>query len=408
MEEICSVNIETVKSHSGRRIAFVYNEPFDPLCGGIQRVTDNITKCLKLKGFSIYYYSLQPASEGTKLAASQHTAPSKDIRSQDVIDDYHTFLRENQIDTVIIQGGQFWGFPFYMQTGNPKIRRLVFIHSEPLRHYKHLWWVTICQNSRRGIRGWISCIHHYWREKRRMRKSWRNHYAPLANSDAEIYLLSDRHRYDFSLAGYDFSSRCRTLPNPNTYSDPVNVDFSEKEKEVLFVGRMIDMPKQISILLKIWDIVAPQAPDWRLTLVGGGPDEHRLRELAANMNLPRIQFEGRVDPTPYYRRASILCLTSVFEGFPMVSTEAQQNGVTVIAFDSFASARDIFDNEKSGVLVPPFRIKEYAKKLLNLIQDDSYRLTLANNARLSVQRYSLEKVVNRWVNYLITPMRIQG
>lgn len=205
---------------------------------------------------------------------------------------------------------------------------------------------------------------------------------------------------DLALTGVDFGERLHAIPNINTYPEPVSVDWDAKEKELLFVGRMDNVQKQISLLLHIWKRVAPQAPDWALTIVGGGPDEEYLKQLAERLKLPRVRFAGRCDPTPYYRRASILCLTSLFEGFPMVLTEAQQQGTAVIAFDSFAAVRDTIEDGVNGVLVTPFKQREYAEKLLHLMQDDEYRLRLAHRARETVQRFNADVILPRWISYL--------
>ncbi|RGN76255.1 glycosyltransferase [Segatella copri] len=76
-----------------------------------------------------------------------------------------------------------------------------------------------------------------------------------------------------------------------------------------------------------------------------------------------LTFEGFQSPIEYYKRASIICMTSSFEGFPMVLVEAMQFGCVPIAFDSFEAIRDVIIPEKTGELVKPFKIKDFVNKL---------------------------------------------
>ena len=65
----------------------------------------------------------------------------------------------------------------------------------------------------------------------------------------------------------------------------------------------------------------------RAILVGDGRDGKMLRELAGELGLERVSFEGmQTDVRPYYAEASVLCLTSETEGWPLTLTEGQANG----------------------------------------------------------------------------------
>ena len=80
-----------------------------------------------------------------------------------------------------------------------------------------------------------------------------------------------------------------------------------------------------------------QFPDWKLNIIGNGPDLDYLKKRANKMNLERIFFVGHQDPEPYYKRAKIFCMTSSYEGVPLVISEAQNYNVFPILFNSFAT-----------------------------------------------------------------------
>lgn len=185
------------------------------------------------------------------------------------------------------------------------------------------------------------------------------------------------------------------IGNPNTYS---TVNVVPKEKIVLSVGRLNNLHKNILPLFSIWAQVQSRQSSWKLIIVGEGPDEDMLRQKAEG--IPNIEFVGRQDPRPYYEKASILCMTSVSEGWGMVLTEAMQHGCVPMAYGSFAAVFDIITSGVDGEIIKPFNKKEYTRRLLHLINDSEYRNTLAANAKESVRRFDVDKIMDQWEKLL--------
>ena len=106
-----------------------------------------------------------------------------------------------------------------------------------------------------------------------------------------------------------------------------------KEKIVLYAGRFQRCHKRIDRLLKIWKRIEQQNPEWRLVIVGDGEERGDLEKQARRLKLQRIEFAGyQYDVTPFYRRATFVCLTSNFEGLPMCLMEGQQYGAIPVSF----------------------------------------------------------------------------
>ena len=155
----------------------------------------------------------------------------------------------------------------------------------------------------------------------------------------------------------------------NNSEAPVENVCLDKEKTLLFSGRLERFSKRVDRLLHIWKRVSPQAVGWRLIIAGDGPDAEALREMASQMGLERAEFVGyQRDMSPLYRKASILCLTSQTEGWGLCLTEAQANGVIPIAFSVSGGVREIISPDgENGILVTPFDEDEYARRLLEII-----------------------------------------
>lgn len=173
----------------------------------------------------------------------------------------------------------------------------------------------------------------------------------------------------------------------------------EKENIVLFSGRLEQFSKRVDRLLRIWQRVAPDIPQWRLVIAGDGPDGEMLRRMAVEMGLERVEFLGYCsDMSGLYRRASVLCLTSQTEGWPLCLTEAQANGVIPIAFAATGGIREILEPDGvNGFLVTPFDEDEYARKLLDLVNvPEDKKLRMRHAVVKKAASYSPERTAEKW------------
>ncbi len=107
-----------------------------------------------------------------------------------------------------------------------------------------------------------------------------------------------------------------------------------KHKVVLIVSRLDETQKRLSLALRIWKKVKqnPVADGWVMKIVGHGGDYELCENIIKNEDIPAVTLEGRQDPIPYYKEASIFMMTSRSEAWGLTLTEAQQMGVVPIAF----------------------------------------------------------------------------
>ena len=205
--------------------------------------------------------------------------------------------------------------------------------------------------------------------------------------------LSKKFKPDFNLIGISPNmSKFEYIGNPSTYK--ATTEIPPKEKIILMVGRFVSLKNQ-DIVINIWKKIAHNYPDWNLYLAGDGDKIGYCRKRASACD--QIKFLGQCNPEEYYNKASILCMASNNEGWPMVLFEAMSKGCVPIVFESFRSVTDIIDNYTNGVLVRPFSKKQYRKELRHLIEDEPFRRTLAINAIEKVKQFSPEIIVDKWI-----------
>ena len=178
-----------------------------------------------------------------------------------------------------------------------------------------------------------------------------------------------------------------------------NVNLKKKQ-QVLYVGRLNYDDKRVDRLLHIWKLIYHRVPDWELVIVGDGTEKQELQQMTIKMKLQNVRFAGyQIDPSPFYRDASILCLTSNFEGWGIVLTEAQANGVIPFAFNCAAGIEEIIGtSERYGFLITPYNLKEYGQKLLNLMNNPNKMNMMHRLVLQKAKEYSSEAVGKKWMS----------
>ena len=162
------------------------------------------------------------------------------------------------------------------------------------------------------------------------------------------------------------------------------------------MGRMTD-EKGFDMLLKAWAIVESRNTDWTLEIVGEGPLEASLKELHAKLGLKRVVFSPFTsNPEKKYREASIYVMSSRHEGFPLVLLEAANMSLPIVSFDCNNGPREIVHDGVNGFLVAPGDINAMAGKILELIDSEDERLTISENALLTMKAFRMENVILEW------------
>jgi glycosyltransferase involved in cell wall biosynthesis len=132
-------------------------------------------------------------------------------------------------------------------------------------------------------------------------------------------------------SGVDRPSRARLgLPPPG-----------EVTPLIASVGRLEEY-KGHDRIIRALPAVAAQVPDVRLIIVGGGPDERRLRrmalelEVADRVEIREIPFQRRDDLHALLAQARLVVALSAYESQGLAATEAAAQGCSVLVADSSA------------------------------------------------------------------------
>jgi glycosyltransferase involved in cell wall biosynthesis len=217
-------------------------------------------------------------------------------------------------------------------------------------------------------------------------------YLAIALSDSIVTLNSSDMDYYKNASPRFFKEKIRYIYNPkNKVQEKIS---NEKEKIVLAVGRLTHQ-KNFQEMLNIWSLT--DTDDWKLIIVGSGEDESNLKEIIYEYNLSNVElisFTKNIDD--FYSRASILVMTSRYEGLPMVLIEAQSFGLPLISYDCQTGPSDIINNDQNGFLIEYGNQKEFSNKLKTLIKSNTIRNKFSVQATHDSERFDLNKIICEW------------
>ncbi len=171
---------------------------------------------------------------------------------------------------------------------------------------------------------------------------------------------------------------------------------------LLTVARLVPHKGQ-DVALRAIARLAGEFPNLRYVIVGEGPDEPRLRELARSLGVcERVAFAGpmRDDELPavYAGAAVYVGLSRLVppinvEGFGISFVEAAASGVPSVAGDSGGVRSAVLDGD-TGLVVPPADDDRVADAIRVLLADEGQRRRLGAAAReAALQRFNWERVV---------------
>ena len=125
--------------------------------------------------------------------------------------------------------------------------------------------------------------------------------------------------------------------------------------EILCVGRLVPAKGQHVLVAAVSRLVKSN-PNFRLRLVGDGPDRKASKHAIAAADLSRhIVLEGSANQDrirDYYRQADIFVLASFAEGIPVVLMEAMAMEIPCVS-TFVAGIPELIRNDIDGILVPP-------------------------------------------------------
>jgi glycosyltransferase involved in cell wall biosynthesis len=183
-------------------------------------------------------------------------------------------------------------------------------------------------------------------------------------------------------------------PLPDRSAARASYSLDDGQLCLMWVGRLAPQ-KAPDRFLRLFAAAAGPFPEVRAVMIGSGPLEPGLRELARSLGLgDRLQLSRDEYAVRSMAAADVLVMTSRYEGLPYVVLEGQSLGLPVVAFDAGGIA-SVVDDGVTGFVLAQDDEAGFGAALRRLINDAGLRRSMGEAARRRAERFRLEDMVDR-------------
>lgn len=193
------------------------------------------------------------------------------------------------------------------------------------------------------------------------------------------------------------------------YNPVVTAELLEKAKEpvehpwfmsgeppvILGVGRLIEQKDYPTLIRAFAKVLTERSA--KLIILGRGPQRERLNNLICELGIENhVAMLGFVpNPSAYMARATVVALSSAWEGFGNVLVEAMAVGTPVVSTDCPSGPAEILDNGKYGELVPVGDSEAMAEAILRVLAGNNKSVDAA-----WLQQFTLENATQKYLDVL--------
>ncbi len=173
------------------------------------------------------------------------------------------------------------------------------------------------------------------------------------------------------------SENIQVLFNPCTCEMLPNI--YQKKNSILFAGAIVAR-KGYEDLIRAFARVVKTHPEWDLVIAGDG-ELTKAKTIVEELDIKNnVKFLGWIrgeDKDRAFKEASIFCLPSYAEGFPMAVLDAWAYGLPVVV-TPIGGLPDIVINKKNALLFPTGDIEALSDKLEQIISNKELRDNVSN------------------------------
>ncbi|WNX59879.1 glycosyltransferase family 4 protein [Acinetobacter baumannii] len=340
--------------------------------GGTERVTTLIANNL-IEKYKVHILSLSggdnPFFEQNKAIINNRLFPEKVSMKTNFFKTVYKirkYINDNKIDTLIV------------------VDSISCVFSVPAcvgLNIKHICWEHFnlkvnLGSSFRTLGRWMAA-------------KWCDKIVTLTNRDKDFWIKN------FKL---EKEKKVIAIANPSPYQLQNNQP-SLDSKTILCVGRLT-YQKGFDLLIPAWAEIEKALVGWKIVIVGTGEDEDDLKQMAKNYNVEcSIDFVGQQkNMSQFYNKASFFCMSSRFEGLPMVLLEARSYNLPIVSFDCDTGPAEVIEDGKDGFLAQADNLHDFSQKILKMAKmDENTFLNFVESSKSTSNRFEIQNIINLWI-----------
>jgi L-malate glycosyltransferase len=170
-------------------------------------------------------------------------------------------------------------------------------------------------------------------------------------------------------------------------------------RPTLLSNRSLERHYNVADTLRAFALVEQRVPGARLIVAGDGCERARLRALAAELRLNRVEFVGVAPPDrmpELYDRADIFVNSSLVDNMPLSVIEAFACGLAVVSSNA-GGIPSLVTGGETGLLSPCGDYEALAANVIRLLEDQRLAAALIDRARSACRQYTWEAARNSWL-----------
>jgi glycosyltransferase involved in cell wall biosynthesis len=368
-----------------------------PGFGGVEKVTTILANYFVSNfGYEVIIASLEKEYEELLLPELSTKIVVEHCNIHNIEEELDFIIKKHGINTIIFQDSyDKMEKPLIILTKKYNIKLITVEHNTP----NALFISSLNDFHKAQVNGLYSSIRKMYllyKVANMWITSSKRHTVLLKNSSKYILLSSHYIKILSLMTWRQKLKNVHVINNPLTIKRPLSAEKLPKEKIILFASRLVS-EKGVDKLLDIWAEFSINNLDWKLQIVGDGPLMDFVISYIKEHNLKNVFIEGyQSNMIPYFEKASILCMTSIYEGWGLVIVEAMSYGCVPVLYKSYLSVIEIIDDNINGHLIPAFEKNIFISCLNKLVNDKKMLENESNNAIIKSRKFSIDKIADDW------------
>ncbi len=229
---------------------------------------------------------------------------------------------------------------------------------------------------------------------------------PFIYRNKRVVTVSESSRQDIVKLGLAKTSNIHIV-NPGIYQKDYTRGTKAPYPLFSYVGRLKPY-KNVDVIIRAFAQVYASYPQARLSIMGEGETQGSLVALIHELGLKKaVTMYGKVS---HEQKSEILSKSwamlqpSMVEGWGITVIEANASGTPVIA-SNVPGLKDSILHGKTGVLVPPGDVDQFARAMVDFVLHEKYRLRLSDAAYIWSQQFSWEKSANEYFRVIYSEIK---
>jgi glycosyltransferase involved in cell wall biosynthesis len=176
-------------------------------------------------------------------------------------------------------------------------------------------------------------------------------------------------------------------------------DYDKESKLIISVGRLTAQ-KNFLGLVEVAKKVFLELPDIKWHIYGSGHEKELIQEKIIEEGIEnKLILKGQSDNLyKLYPSYVMMVMTSKYEGFPMTLLEGMANKLPLVSFDIPTGPDEIIFEKSNGYLIKPFNYDDMADKIIELIKNESNRVSFSNKNIELIEQFNMKSIIDQWIN----------